>query len=107
MFINLAQEATQIFTLEIENKCKKIAGNIVNNINTILKRNPEMPDFWMNDMRAIVNTLNYPNPKLFLSDITKDNKENKMAIFQKWMHLNGQLLKEWHKLFSKNFFNFL
>lgn len=98
-FVKISNESPQIFALIMKAQCEKIAREVANYVNNLLKSSSNMPDFWINDMKYIINDLSSPDPKLFLADITKKPINDKMAILQKWMGLYGQLLKEWHKLF--------
>lgn len=100
-FISIAKEPAPSFYLIMEAQCQKITKLIINHVNTVMENSSEMPDFCINDMRSIISTLNSPDPKFFMADITKNHREDKMVILQKWMNLYGQLLQEWHKLLSK------
>ncbi len=96
--INIAKEPPSIFVLRMETQCKTMAREIADYTNNQLKDHPDLPDFWKDDMQSIVTTLNSPDPKLFMADVTKNPNENKTLILQKWIYLYGQLLKDWHKL---------
>ena len=71
---------------------------IIDYVNTIIKNSSRMPDFWVSDLKSIIHTLQSPDPKSFMADITKNPNEDKMILLQKWMNLYGELLQNWHKL---------
>jgi len=98
-FINIAKEPEPSFVRIMEAQCQKITRAIINHINNIIANSSGMPDFWINDMKSITSALGSPDPKLFMADIIKNHREDRMVILQKWMNLYGQLLQEWHKLF--------
>jgi hypothetical protein len=97
-FFKISNEPLPVFTLMMQVQCEKISDEIANRINKTLEENPDMPDFWIKDMRSIINDLNTPDPQLFMADITKNPTDGKMKVLQKWMGLYGQLLREWGKL---------
>jgi len=97
-FINIANEPIQIFQLLMETQCQKITRTSAEYIDNILQTTPGIPDFWVKDMEAIINDLNSPDPRKFMYDITKDYREDRMIILQKWIGFFGQLLQGWDKL---------